>query len=378
MSFVTWNDVYHDLWMQAAQSRGTVINAAGLPAASWPTTLPEWPRTTGADAIAIAAVIDPILSAMPPRLGVYAIIRMWQSAIIDLEHVAVPEPSLEYVHNQAFWSTFLAVAAYLSTLAAPVPSDETLDALEAILWSPAIAYRNGTEPSTRTLTASTFSAMWEALRIGLAKLRGADLRDDELGGTVEVPRTTNADVLELEDYWSRPLVRLQVGVMTGALPTPDAFEDVQVAWQAVAGGISDDAARDRSTGLYGANLEFWRATRALARALDMLEEVPTPYEVIDEAASRGRSALASETERSTRQGTDLSSRLGELAENAFSAMAHVVNDASHRLVAAVGKPLLLTGAAVAALLLVLKATAPCTSAREPNVEPAPATATEGE
>src|SRR5437868_3321029 len=63
MSLVTWNDVYCDLWMQAAKSRGTVTSAGSVRGASWPTTLPEWPRTTDADVLAIAAVVDPILIA---------------------------------------------------------------------------------------------------------------------------------------------------------------------------------------------------------------------------------------------------------------------------------------------------------------------------
>src|SRR5690348_20364 len=146
MSLDTWNDVYCDLWMQAAKSRGTITNAGSVPGASWPTTLPEWPRTTDADVLAIAAVIDPILIATPPRRGVHEILRLWENVLVELDGIPVPPPSFEYADNQSFWSTLLDVAAYLSTLGAPIPSDEMLDALEAVLWSPTTAYRNATAP----------------------------------------------------------------------------------------------------------------------------------------------------------------------------------------------------------------------------------------
>ena len=69
MSFVTWNDVYQQLWMQAAQSRGTVTSVGEVPGASRYSTIPEWPRTSGADAIAIASLVDPILNETPLRPG---------------------------------------------------------------------------------------------------------------------------------------------------------------------------------------------------------------------------------------------------------------------------------------------------------------------
>src|ERR1043165_818375 len=249
MSLVNWNDVYCDLWMQAAKSRGTVTSAGRVPGASWPTTLPEWPRTTDADVLMIATVADAFLSATPPRPGVRAIMRLWENVLQELDGIPVPPSSLEYAHNRSFWSTLLDVAAYLSMADAPVPIEELRNALEATLWSPAVAYRNTAAPSTRTLTAPTYSRMWETLRAELARTRGADLRDDELGGTIVVPRTTNADALQLETYWSRPLVQLQMRVMTGSLRSPDDFEDVQLEWQAVTGGIAHDARLRRGGGL---------------------------------------------------------------------------------------------------------------------------------
>jgi hypothetical protein len=377
MSLVTWNDVYCDLWMQAAKSRGTVTSAGSVPGASWPTTLPEWPRTTDADVLAIAAVVDPILIATPPRPGVHAIIRLWENVLLELDGIPAPPSSLEYAHNRSFWSTLLDIAAYLSMAGAAVPIDEMREPLEAVLWSPVSEYRNAAVPSTRTLTAPTYSRMWETLRAELARARGADLHDDELGGTIIVPRTTNADALQLETYWTRPLVQLQMRVMTGTLRSPEDFEDVQLEWQAVTGGIAHDAVLGRAADSYRGNLELWRGTRALALALDSLDILPGHYVVLDvRTPAVAATSSIGPARAATPHGTDLSSRLSNFVDNAVNVMAHAFNDASHKLVTTVGRPLLFTGAAVATLLLILKATEPrnCEPESEPESSPEPSSA----
>jgi hypothetical protein len=159
MLIVTWNDLYHQLWIQAAQSRGTVTSIGELPGSTRYSTLPEWPRTTGADAIAIASLVDPILSALPLRPGGYGITRLWQAAVIDLEGLAFARPAAEYAHNRALWSTLLAVAAHLDTMDAPLPEEEAWQALLDVLWGPAVEYRNAGGPTTRTISEATSEKM---------------------------------------------------------------------------------------------------------------------------------------------------------------------------------------------------------------------------
>lgn len=361
MSFVTWNDLYQQLWMQAAHSRGTVTSVGELPSASRYSTLPEWPRTTGADVIAIASLVDPILNATPLRPGGYGITRVWQAAVIEIEGIAFHNPVAEYVHNRAFWSTLLAVAAHLDIMGASVPEEEAWESLVGTLWSPSVEYRNASGPTSRAFASATFADMWEVLRAEHVRVRGFDVGDDELGGTIEVPRTTNADVLQLEGHWGRPFIRLQLRVMTGAVPTPNGFEDLQLEWQAVTARVQEEAARGKPAGVYPGNLEFWRASRALATALDLLQDRPAPYIVLENAipAPATPSNAPAADASPAKPKADLSSRLNELADNALTAFAHVVNDAGSRLVTTVGKPLLFTGATLAALLLILRATAPC-------------------
>ena len=113
------------------------------------------------------------------------------------------------------------------------------------------------------------------------------------------------------------------------------------------------------------------AARALATAVDLLQERPAPYVVLEDAkpgAATTSTPPIHDAPPAKPRPTDLSSRLNELADNALTAFAHVVNDASNRLVATVGKPLLFTGATLAALLLILRATAPCECDPAPSPE----------
>jgi hypothetical protein len=382
MSFVTWNDLFLELWMQAAQSRGSAT-IGELPGAPHLSTIPEWPRTTGADVIAIASLIDPVLSEAPVKLGSYGLTRLWQAQVIEIEGIAFSSPTAEYAQNRGFWSTLLAVAVHLARLEAPLPEDEAWETLMGAIWTPIFEQRNAAVPVSRTFASSTVAGMWEVLRAEHVRIRGVEARtDDEFGGTIEIPRTTNGDARRLESYWSRALVQLQVRVMTGAVPSPEDFEAIQLEWQAVTARAVQDVFNGKPTDVYPDNVAFWRASRALASALDLLQERPAPYVVLDDATPTPTPVKPSQPQPNVAPAKpkqqDLSSRLSELADNAVTAVAHAVNDAGNRLVSTVGRPLLFTGAMVAALLLVLKATAPCECEPEPAPEPTPTPATDAE
>jgi hypothetical protein len=366
MSLVTWNDVYQQLWMEAAQSRGTITSVGELPGVAHYSTLPEWPRTTGADAIAIASLVDPVLSATPLRPGGYGITRLWQTAVIEIESDAFPRPAAEYAHNRTLWSALLAVAAHLHVMDAPVPDDAAWEALLAVLWSPVVGHRNASnasDPRTRTLTAPTFESMWGTLQAELAEVRGFDLRDvpeDELADPMEVPRTTNADVVQLASYWSRALVRLQVQVMTGGVASPPDFEALQLEWQSVTADVDRLAARGKPGRVYVRNHDLWRAMRALATAFGDVDEPPAAYELVEPSApTRTPASSPNAAAAPPAKPTDLSSRLADAADTVAKAIGNIAHDAGAGLVSKLGKPLLIGGAVAAGLILLLRATAPC-------------------
>ena len=348
MSIVTWNDIYHQLWIQAAQSRGTITSVGELPGSTRYSTIPEWPRTTGADAIAIASVIDPILSAVPLRPGGYGITRLWQTAVIELESIAFARPATEYVHNRSLWSTLLAVAAHLDTMNAPLPNEDAWEALLDTLWAPAVAYRNASRPTARLLTAATFIEMWDTQRAELVKARGFDLRDappGEVGEAIEVPRTTNADVLRLDSYWSKALVQLKVKVMVGGVPMPADFENEQARWHAASADVDKYARSGQPDDVYPKNHEFWRATRSLSIALGLLGEAPSPYELVNTSVDTPKP-----------EASDLQTRIADIAGTVAHAISNIAHEAGAGLASGLGKPLLIGGGVLLSLILLLQST----------------------
>lgn len=343
MLIATWNDIYHQLWIQAAQSRGTVTSIGELPGSTRYSTIPEWPRTTGADAIAIASLVDPILSALPLRPGGYGITRLWQTAVIELESLAFAQPATEYAHNRALWSTLLAVAAHLHAMEAPLPPEDAWEALLDTLWAPAVDYRNASGPTTRTITEGTIEKMWDTQRAELGKARGFDLRDappGEIGPPMAVPRTTNADVRQLASYWGKALVQLQVKVMVGKISTPAEFDSEQARWQAASADVDKYAKAGKPDDVYPKNHEFWRATHSLSTTLGILDEVPSPFELPIDPPKQAVS--------------DLPGRIAEIAETVTHALGNIAHEAGAGLLSGLGKPLLIGGGVVLGLVLLLR------------------------
>ena len=144
-----------------------------------------------------------------------------------------------------------------------------------------------------------------------------------------------------------------------ATPERLRFEDLQLAWQAAIQRAVLDAIEE-PTSLYPENLALWRASHALATVLDLLEERPPPYVVLHEGMTPPPSDQSPLPGRpgARPQGSDLSRRLEHLVDTALTTVGDVVHAARNRLVATVGRPLLITGATLGMLLLILRATVP--------------------
>jgi hypothetical protein len=342
MSIVTWNDLYHQLWVQAAQSRGTITSVGELPGSTRYSTVPEWPRTTGSDAIAIASVVDPILGGLPLRPGGYGITRLWQAAVIELEGLAFAQPAAEYAHNRSLWSTLLAVASYLDTMDAPLPAGDAWEAVLDTLWAPAVEYRNG-GGSTRMITESTVEKMWDSQHAELIKARGFDVRDpapNKVGRPMQVPRTTNADVLRLTEYWTKELVKLQVKVMVGGVANTMGLDGEQARWQAATADVEKYARPGKPDDIYPKNHELWRAMLSLSTTLAVLGEVPAPFDLMVDATKQAFS--------------DLPGRIADAAGTVAHAIGSIAHEAGAGLLSGMGKPLLIGGGVVLGLVWLLR------------------------
>jgi hypothetical protein len=342
MSILTWSDLYFQLWTQAAQSRGTITSMAGPASAEGYSTVPEWPRTNGADVIAIATLVDPILGALPLRPGGYGITRLWQTAVIELEGNAFAEPSAEYAHNRSLWSTLLAVAAYLDTMDAPLPSEEALETLLDGLWSP-VEYRNAAGPAQKIITEGTTEKMWNAQREEMMKARGFDVREPTatIGGTaMKVPRTTNADIVRLADYWAKQLAAFVPRALLGGVSNTMGLQGQLKRWSAVMEDIDKLARKSKPDELYPKNHEFWYETIGLATNLAVWGEVPTKFELAVESTKQAAA--------------DLPGRIAGAAGAVAKAVGDAAREAGAGLLSGMGKPLLIGGGVLVGLLLLFR------------------------
>jgi hypothetical protein len=342
MSILTWNDIYFQLWTQASQSRGTVTTIGEPSGHEGYSTIPEWPRTTGGDVIAMATLVDPILAALPLRPGGYGITRLWQTAVIDLEGFAFVQPSAEYLHNRSFWSTLLAVASYLDTMGAPLPLDEALETLVDMLWSP-VEYRNAGGPTTKTITEGTTEKMWNAQRDEMMKARGFDVREPTaaIGGTaMKVPRTTNADIVRLADYWGKQLAAFVPKAFFGGVPNTMGLQGQLKRWSAVMDDVDKLARKGKPDELYPKNHEFWHETIGLATNLAVWGEQPSTFELAVESTKQAAA--------------DLPGRIAGAAGAVAKAVGDVAREAGAGLLSGMGKPLLIGGGVLVGLLLLFR------------------------
>jgi hypothetical protein len=263
--------------------------------------------------------------------------------VIELEGLAFAQPSVEYAHNRALWSTLLAVASYLDTMDAPLPSEDAWEALLDTLWAPASDYRNAGGPTTRVITESVIEKMWDSQHAELIKARGFDVREpppNAGGRPMQVPRTTNADVLRLAEYWTKQLVKLQVKVMLGGVANTMGLTGEQTRWQAATVDVDKYAKPGKPGDAYPKNHEFWRATLSLATTLGVLGEVPAPFDLMVDATKQAIS--------------DLPGRIADAAGTVAHAIGNIAHEAGAGLLSGMGKPLLIGGGVVLGLFLLLR------------------------
>jgi hypothetical protein len=283
-----WNDAFHELWGHAAHHRGLRAATGELPGHTLSPSLQRWPRTCGADVVAIAAVIHPVLCNAPLETGGHGVERKWRRCMHELEETALHEPTREYRHNREFWSTFASIAAYLASVDEPVP---------AAMWPALLAEVTSAEPAHRSiavvderlhLAAFSHDELWQAQKTALIKLRGAEVRDAAvgvMGGRTTIPRTVNADVLQLATYWTRALTqveekRREVGPHGADALHAAGLDGELRRWRAVLADIALYASHGDPVALYPKNEAFWRASGSLSVTIAAIDEAPAPFDML--------------------------------------------------------------------------------------------------
>jgi hypothetical protein len=279
-----WEDAFQELWNHAAHHRG-LREAPHHPHAD---TLPHWPRTCGADVIAIASIVDAVLHAAPLTSGGYGIERTWRRCARELEHSALGEPGREYRHNRTFWSALASTIAYLASVDVEVP-DAMWRALLAEVAAPPPEHRiTAVVEEKLQLAAFSYDELWQAQKTALAKLRGADACEPGpkvIGSRMTVPCTTNADVLQLATYWTSALAQVESKRRQMGPHGPEALHQAGLdgeirRWRAALADVDTYAATGDPAAVYAKNETFWRASASLSVTIAAIDEAPPLFEML--------------------------------------------------------------------------------------------------
>ncbi|MFT3697694.1 MAG: hypothetical protein QM831_31435 [Kofleriaceae bacterium] len=318
---MNWTDGYFSLRARAIDTRGEDKLDDS-----------RWPRTNGADALAIFALYDDAVM----EEGSAGLVERWERARQKLELALLGLRDC-YAENRDLWSLIADASVYLDDLGIESPKDESWNALLdelAVLRNGSFEVPFGPFPEAKTHD-DIYLAQYKFLR----EHRGEDTLAAPTGVNgfpKPIPRTTNADILQLSSYWQQQLDR-----------SPRVFgtDSIVAAWQrAMTDVLAAKAAPPDA--VYAKNNEFWRTLGQTEVHIAAAKEVPTSWDIAKASLAFGV--------------TNLPHTLATTASKAEDALSTVVHGAAG-VVADVGgaiakgfKTPLLIGAGVVGLWWLLR------------------------
>jgi hypothetical protein len=313
----SWIDGYLALREHAIATRGAIELDTGA----------RWPRTTGADVVTIAALFDAAIRAH----GSPGLHRRWHVTLEEIKHEALAAPAATYAENRSLWSALEIAAIALDDAAAPLPAATSWQVLlDEVGARHAHAVRNagpsGAVPFGPFASVKTFDDLYIAESKLLREQRGADRLPPPAGFTGSmkpIPRTTNADVLQLAAYW---------GAQLQAARRVFGTDTITAQWHAAMVDVDRLARTSKPGDLYPKNNEFWRTLGDVAIHVAVADEAPTSWDLAKESIK------------------DAVQHLPDTIEHAISAPAHAIGAG---LLDALKKPLYL-GAGLVGLYLLLR------------------------
>lgn len=336
IEITTWLRAFFALQASAMESRGFVEIDIG------DDNVLRWPRTSGHDVIAIAAVLDPYLRETSLRFGGHGIARRWRAIVDDLERIALADPREEYAENRAFWYALPAVCVYLHSEGAPMPSPEVWDALRALL-ADATALRNvGKDSPFKPFDVKTWDDLYIEQYKFLRDSRGSDELAPEpgMGGTrYKIPRTTNADVIALADYWSKKFADVkEVFGHKGAMER----------WKKTLVDVDSIARKGDPNALYPKNNGFWRDLKSTAIHIAVADEAPTKWDMAKDAIKDSIKNLPENIKSGAEKAaTAVAGAAGDIAHG----VGKIANEAGKGLFSGFGTPLLIGGGLLGLFLI---------------------------
>ena len=328
MTIHSWTDGYLATRYRAFETRGFVELDSGE----------RWPRTTGEDVIAIAALFDRAIKAN----GTPGVLSRWAATLADIEADAVQSPHKTYFANRTFWSNLEGAAVFLDDLAVSPPAETLWHALTNAIG--AHTARNvGPSvdgPFKHFDNVKTFDDLYVEQFKFLRDLRGSDKLQPPMGasgGERPIPRTTNADVIALADYWSKQLA--SVKHVTG-------HDAVAKAWQTTLADVDKLARKGDPKAAYSKNNEFWRTLSSTAIQVAVADEAPTSWDLAKDAIKDSVTHLPETVKHAASEGVDF-------VASAAHAVGKVANEAGKGLFQGFGTPLLV-GAGLLGLFFITR------------------------
>ena len=327
----TWTDGHLALRERAYEVRGLIEIHPDTVAAT------HWPRTTGADVIAIAALFD---SAVRGN-GTPGILRRWRATLADLQREALPAPRETYRENRSFWASLESVAVFLDDVAVAPPPPAIWDALIDQLG--AIVELRNVGPSEDGPFAhfdgiKTYDDLWSAQKKYLGEKRGSDMLAPPAGfggGTSAIPRTTNADVLQLATYWTDRLTNVKHEM---------GHDGIVKMWQVALADVDKIAKPGKPDAVYTKNNEFWASSWKVAVQVAVSDEAPTKWDMVVDSVKDSVTHLPENLGVAASKGADL-------LASAAHAVGKVANEAGKGLLSGLGAPILI-GAGLLGVFLI--------------------------
>jgi hypothetical protein len=181
-----------------------------------------------------------------------------------------------------FWKALTLLSQSDSSGMTPTPWAVTVPIVE-----PAAGPRNAAPVDNGVAlefpAAQTWDEAAQMQRAAFAKLRG---EDQMVGGlVVRIPRTTNSDVRQLEQFWSRGLTK------AGRSAADVSARHVLDRWQAAAADVARIPNDANPEAVYAHNPEFWTALMTIAIQIAVTDEAPSRWTLIKQATKAGIDAL---------------------------------------------------------------------------------------
>lgn len=337
----SWNDGYAALRRRAGEARGWIELASDAPDR-------RWPRTTGLDAIVIASFIDAVFERTD-RVTYAGTMLRWESCKAELERDVLHGQALDetYRGSRDFWQCLAMMCAHLAHVDAPLPPQAVWHRVLATIGAPLTrnASPDQDRPPVWFANAGSLNKLYLAQRTYLANLRGADRlapEADMSGGVMPIPRSTNGDVLQLAEFWSRALEEPKAQRENG-------YDTVRARWTAVMRDVEALARNTDPAAVYPKNHAFWRSASSVAIHVAAALE----YGLGDAQrwmASIG-SSLQVASDRTKALAGAIAASVREAAADTARAAGKIVNEGARGLLGDIAAPVLIGGGVIAAILL---------------------------